>query len=44
MRACDRVVVLSEGKIVEKGAYDFLDHTMGDQLRKLMMSESSKIK
>jgi ABC-type multidrug transport system fused ATPase/permease subunit len=44
MRACDRVLVLHDGKIVEKGSYDFLDSTKGDQLRKLMMSESSELK
>lgn len=44
MTACDRVIVLHDGKIVEKGSYDFLDKTKGDQLRKLMMGESSVIK
>ena len=44
MQACDRVVVLHDGKIVEKGTFDFLDNTKGDQLRKLMMGESSNLK
>ncbi|KAL7486947.1 hypothetical protein ACHAW6_015330 [Cyclotella cf. meneghiniana] len=44
MKACDRVVILSDGRIIEKGSYDFLDKTKGDQLRKLMMGESSNLK
>ena len=44
MKACDRVVILSDGRTIEKGSYDFLDKTKGDQLRKLMMGESSKLK
>ncbi|KAL7537047.1 hypothetical protein ACHAXR_007555 [Thalassiosira sp. AJA248-18] len=44
MQACDRVAVLSEGRIAETGAYDVLDRTKGDQLRKLMLGESSILK
>ena len=43
LQACDRVAVLSHGRIAEKGLYDVLDKTKGDQLRKLMMGESSKL-
>ncbi len=44
LQFCDRVAILSEGRIIEKGRYDDLDRTKGDQLRKLMMAESSVIK
>lgn len=44
LQFCDRVAVLSEGRIIEKGRYDDLDRTKGDQLRNLMMAESSVLK
>jgi len=44
LQFCDRVAVLSEGRIIENGRYDDLDRTKGDQLRKLMMAESSVLK
>ena len=36
MKACDRVAVLSDGRIAETGKFDLLDRTKGDQLRKLL--------
>jgi len=43
LQACDRVAVLSHGRIAEKGLYDVLDKTKGDHLRQIMMGESSKL-
>lgn len=44
LQACDRVLVLSDGRVTETGSYDVLDSKKGDQLRKLMMGESSILK
>jgi len=44
MQACDRVAVLSDGRISETGSFDLLDRTKGDQLRKLMSGGDSTLK
>ncbi len=36
LRACDRVLVLSKGEIVEVGEFDSLDKLGGDELKRLM--------
>lgn len=36
LRACDRVLVLSKGKIVDAGDFGMLDDASGDQLKRLM--------
>ncbi len=41
MKACDRIAVLSDGRIAETGKFDLLDRTKGDQLRKLLSGERS---
>ncbi|KAL7550580.1 hypothetical protein ACHAWF_013798 [Thalassiosira exigua] len=44
LEACDRVAVLSDGRITETGALQALDRIKGGQLRKLMMGLGSALK
>ena len=40
LRACDRVAVLSNGRIAEMGVFDSLDSVRGGRLRKEMVDDS----
>ena len=40
LRACDRVAVLSGGRIAEMGEFDSLDSIKGGRLRKEMVDDS----
>ncbi len=42
LRACDRVAVLSNGRIAEMGVFDSLDSIRGGRLRKEMVDDSAR--